>query len=165
MNAKVLTSAREMAGRAKADGQTGRLATADELERLAQELAGHLPPWYSELLGTVPLIGLELGFPDPEDSDEISWLLWLAPDGIYSESRELYPGVAVLDHGYLCVAGCSHGSGDQYFLKTPEGDDPPLCRIYHDVGEDPDEIIAEGVIKISLRLSDFFVEAKTKYLP
>jgi hypothetical protein len=120
MNHNVLTSARELVERAKRDGQTGRVAAFDELDRLSRDLGTNLPDWYRDLLAAVPLIGLELGvsMPDSEPDDETSWLEWLDPGSIHSESLELYPGIAVLQHGFLCVGGCSHGTGDQYFLKT-----------------------------------------------
>ena len=164
MNPNVLTAARELVARAERDGQAGTRAAADDLDRLGRALGAHFPDWYRELLVTVPLIGLELGVVAPEtsDDDEISWLLWLGPDAISTESVELYPGSAVLRHGFLCVGGCAHGSGDQYFLNTGAGDDdPPLVQIYHDIGTEAERILADGVVEIAPRLSAFFAEAKT----
>ena len=164
MNPKVLAAARELVERAERDGQAGKLAAAGDLDRLGADLGAHLPDWYRDLLATVPLIGLELGVDVPElsEEDDVSWLLWLGPDAIHTESLELYPGRAVLPHGYLCVGGCAHGSGDQYFLNTGTGDDPALVQIYHDLGTDADLILAEGVVEIAPTLSAFFAEAKTR---
>jgi len=164
MNRNVLTAARELVERAERDNQAGKLAPAEDLDRLGGTLGAHLPGWYRELLATVPLIGLELGVVAPvaSEDDDISWLLWLGPDAISTESLELYPGTAVLRHGFLCVGGCAHGSGDQYFLNTGTGDDPALVQIYHDVGTDADLILAEGVVEIAPTLSAFFAEAKTR---
>jgi hypothetical protein len=163
MNQALLASARELVERAKRDGQTGRLAEPDELDRLARDLGTHLPAWYRSLLATEPLIGLELGLivPELDEDDEISWLRWLDPGSISTESLELHPGMAVLEYGYLCVGGCSHGTGDQYFLKTSVGDDPPLVQIAHDAGVDADTILQNGVFQIAPKLSRFFAEAKT----
>ena len=164
MNLKVLAAARELVERAERDGQVGRLAVADDLDRLGRDLGAHLPDWYRDLLATVPLIGLELGIVVPESSegDEISWLLWLEPDSICTESLELHPGTAVLRRGYLCVGGCAHGSGDQYFLNTRASDDPPLIQIYHDIEINADLILADGMVEIAPTLSGFFAEAKTR---
>jgi hypothetical protein len=164
MNHALFATARELVERAKRDGQTGRQADSQQLTRLARELGAHLPDWYRSLLATVPLIGLELGVgaPELEGDDEISWLEWLGPDSIASESLELYPGIAVLGYGYLCVGRCAHGTGDQYFLKTSAGDDPPLVQIAHDAGVDADVILQNGVIEIAPTLSGFFAEAKTR---
>ena len=164
MNPKVLTAARALVDRAERDGQTGKLAAADDLDRLGRALGAHLPNWYRDLLATVPLIGLELGVValDAPEDDEISWLLWLEPDAISTESLELYPGSALLEHGYLCVGGCAHGTGDQYFLNTGAGDDPPLVQIYHDIGTEPERILADGLVEIAPTLSAFFAEATTR---
>jgi hypothetical protein len=163
MNQNVLASALEVVERAKREGQTGRPAASDELNRLARDLGTNLPDWYRELLASVPLIGLEFGVVVPEsEPDEVSWLEWLSPGSICSESLELYPGIAVLRHGYLCVGGCSHGTGDQYFLKISAGDDPPLFQIVHDVGDEADLILQNGLIEIAPALSVFFGEAKTR---
>jgi hypothetical protein len=164
MKPKVLTAARDLVARAERDGQAGTVAAADELVRLEGAVGAHLPGWYRELLATVPLIGLELGvtLPQSSEDDEVSWLLWLGPESIRTESTELFPGSAVLAHGYLCVGGCAHGTGDQYFLATNAGDDPPLVQIYHDVGTDADRILAEGVVEIAPSLSAFFAGAKTR---
>jgi hypothetical protein len=51
MNKTLLASARELVERAKRDGQTGRLAESDELDRLARDLGAHLPDWYHSLDG------------------------------------------------------------------------------------------------------------------
>lgn len=163
MNVNVLTAARALVERARRDGQVGTIAPAEELDQLGRDLGAHLPAWYRDLLATVPLIGLELGVVVPESSegDDINWLLWLGPGSISTESRELYPGMAVLRQGYLCVGGCAHGSGDQYFLNTIAGDDPPLVQIYHDRGTTADLILADGVVAIAPTLSAFFAEAKT----
>ena len=163
MNPKVLTAARELVQRAERDRQAGKLAAADDLDRLGRALGAHLPDWYRELLAAVPLIGLELGVvaPGTSEDDDISWLLWLGPDAISTESVELYPGSAVLRHGYLCVGGCAHGSGDQYFLNTGAGDDdPPLVQIYHDIGAEAERILADGVVEIAPTLSAFLAEAR-----
>jgi hypothetical protein len=165
MNRNVLTAARELVKGAERDGQAGSLAAADDLDRLGRALGADLPDWYRDLLATVPLIGLELGVgaPQASEDDEISWLLWLGPDAISTESLELYPGSAVLRHGYLCVGGCAHGSGDQYFLRSGAGDDdPPLVQIYHDLGTEAERILADGVVEIAPTLSAFFAEARTR---
>jgi hypothetical protein len=164
MNPRVLTAARALASRAQRDGQTGTVAATADLDRLTAGLGPNLPAWYRELLAAVPLVGLELGIDPPgaSEDDDVSWILWLGPDGIDSESRELFPGSAVLARGYLCVGGCAHGSGDQYFLNVNAGDDPPLVQIYHDVGSDADDILANGVVPIAPTLSAFFDEVRTR---
>lgn len=80
------------------------------------------------------------------------------------ELLEGYPGIAVVQRGYICVAGSSHGSGDQYFIPTDQGDDLPLYQIDHEMGEDPEYILAQGRELIAESLSEFFRTAKVESL-
>jgi hypothetical protein len=84
MNHTLFAAVRELVEHAKRDGQSGRQADSDELDRLARALGAYLPDWYRSLLATVPLIGLELGVvaSELEVDDEISWLEWLDPGSI-----------------------------------------------------------------------------------
>ena len=61
-----------------------------------------------------------------------------------SEMLECYPGMAIHPRGYVCIAACTLGSGDQYYICNADGDDPPVYQIYHDVSDVTDEIIADG---------------------
>jgi len=84
MNHTLFAAVRELVEHAKRNGQSGRQADSDELDRLARALGAYLPDWYRSLLVTVPLIGLELGVVASglEVDDEISWLEWLDPGSI-----------------------------------------------------------------------------------
>jgi hypothetical protein len=84
MNHTLFAAVRELVEHAKRDGQSGRQADSDELDRLVRALGAYLPGWYRSLLATVPLIGLELGVvaSELEVDDEISWLEWLDPGSI-----------------------------------------------------------------------------------
>jgi hypothetical protein len=68
----------------------------------------------------------------------------------------------VLEYDYLCVGRCAYGTGNQYFLKTSDSDDPPLVQIAHDAGAKADLILQNGVIEIATTLSGFFADAKTR---
>jgi len=75
--AKALVERAEKAGQSR-----NTLAAPDELRQLNQELGGRLPGWYAELLASVPLCGLELGWQagEPEDDfDGVEWLDWSSP--------------------------------------------------------------------------------------
>lgn len=167
MNPAVLSEASALLTRAEANGNIGSVEDAAEWGRLNSELGGIIPAWYIELMTTVPLARLELGWqafePEPDD-DGLLWLWWMDADSVRSEMLEAYPGIPLLRVGYLCVAGCSHGSGDQYFIPTDQGDDPPLYRIDHEAGDEADEILANGRETVATSLSEFFraaqVEAK-----
>ncbi len=165
MNANLLAEAQRLAQRATESGQSGAVADPAAVDRLNREIGGRVPPWYAQLIATVPLCGLELGWqslePDKED-DGVSWLRWLDTARIRLEALEAYPGLAILGRGYLCVGGCSHGSGDQYFISTDEGEDTPLYQIDHETGDVAEEILAHGRDMVSASLSEFFRVAKTQ---
>ena len=162
----VRSAAQTLIKRAVQVGQHGTLADPDALQQLDRELDGRLPTWYAELLATVPLSGLYLGwqayepkadFDGPEDDfDGIEWLKWSDSHNIRVESLESYPGIAILKRGYINVALDTTGGGDPYFIPTDQGDDPPLFQVYHDVSEDPDVIVREGRRLIAASLSEFF---------
>ena len=165
MNANLLAEAKKLVQRAGDSGQSGTVADPAAVDSLNQELGGKVPPWYAQLITTIPLCGLELGWQSSEpdkEYDGVSWLRWLDTENTRIEAMEAYPGLAILARGYLCVGGCSHGSGDQYFISTDEGDDPPLYQIDHESGDEAEEILAHGRYPVSPSLSGFFRVAKTK---
>ncbi len=85
---------------------------------------------------------------------------WMDIRNMRSEMLECYPGMAIRECGYICVAGCTLASGDQYYICNSDGDDPPLYQIYHDVSDVADEIIADGREVAFARLSELFETAK-----
>ncbi len=168
MNATVYSEASALAIRAEASGNMGFCEDVADWRKLNADLSGVIPAWYITLITTVPLTGLEFGRqasePEPGD-DGVLWLEWMGIENIRSEMLEAYPGIPLLQAAYLCVAGCSHGTGDQYFIPTAEGDDPPLYNIYHDVGEEAEEILANGREEIAPSLSEFFRTAQVRAEP
>jgi hypothetical protein len=154
--------------RAAKAGQRGTLADPDELRQLDHDLGGRLPGWYAELLASVPLGGLELGWQagEPEDDfDGVEWLDWSSPHDIRGESVEVYPGIAILERGYINVATDPTGGGNPYFIPTDQGDDPPLFQVYHDVSDDPDTIVRDARQLVAGSLSEFFAQAVITPMP
>jgi len=66
-----------------------------------------------------------------------------------SEATECYPGIAAVKEGYVPVAMCLTGSGDYYYIRTSEGENGSLYRIYHDAvnGEAIETTGIEKVLK------------------
>jgi len=148
--------------RAAARGLRGCVIPADEMRKVVHALGGVYPDWLVELVTSVPLSGLELGFQEfePEPGyDGRTWLFWSDAHGILSESVECYPGVAILRAGFVNIASCSMGSGDPYFISVHDGVDPPLYRVYHDIGYEAESILAGGRILVAPRLSEFLSNA------
>src|SRR5262249_1587234 len=115
-----------------------------------------------ELITTVPLCGLELGWQAQEpdgDFDGVEWMQWSDPRNMRSESIECYPGLAILDHGYVNVASDLSGGGDPYFIAAGKSEEPSREQIYHDVSDEGSEILAEGRNLVAKSLSGFFRKA------
>jgi hypothetical protein len=160
MNLKLKQAALQFVERAKKNGFNGKVLDKEVIDKLNKKLIGNLPEWYAELLATIPICYLELGwqaFEPEEDFDGIDWMEICDDHGIVSESIDCYPGLAVLEKGYLNIAGDSMGGGNPYFIDITQGDDPPVYQIYHDVSDDPTIIIAEGRNLVSEHLSDLFL--------
>ena len=153
-------AALDLTRRAASRGHRGQIIAAADLAALSQDLGAPLPAWLSDLLTSVPLSGLELGWRESPGPDGIAWLQWSDARGIRSESIECLPGSAILSKGYISVASCLEGSGDPYFISLSEGDDPPLYRVYHDVSDEADEILEDGLDEVAPSLSHFFRKAR-----
>ena len=64
-----------------------------------------------------------------------------------SEATECYPGIAAVKEGYVPVAMCLAGTGDYYYIRTTEGENGSLYRIYHDA-VDEEHIESDGIEKV-----------------
>lgn len=131
-------------------------------------MGNRIPGWYLELVTTVPICGLELGWQAYErgdDFDGIKWLYWSDPLDMRSESLECYPGIAILQRGYINVASDSTSGGDPYFIPTDQGDNPPLFQVYHDVSDDPEVIVQHGRQLVVGSLSEFLNKALIGVIP
>lgn len=116
------------------------------------------PAWLLDILSTIPLCGLRLGWRAVDSSPGSDGVLWVEvadANGILSESLEFYPGLAILPAGYVNFGG-DDSSGDPYFICVHEGEDPPLYEVYHDVGADAESILPEGRRLVASSLSEFF---------
>jgi len=155
----VRDSARDLVERAAAKGQLGSVVERTALESVARETRGCIPLWYIDLLCEVPLAGLVLGWqayePD-EEWDGVSWMEWSNAQHMRAECLEAYPGIAILQRGYVSVALDLDGGGDPYFIPTDQGEDPPLYQVFHDLGDHPDTILEHGRHLVAPSLSGFF---------
>lgn len=79
------------------------------------------------------LVGRQISVPDDLDVSGVGIEIEILGDeAIHSEQTAAYPGIAVVEAGYIPVGGCSIGTGDPYFINIHDGEGGPLYRIYHD---------------------------------
>lgn len=162
MNPAVREAAWGLVRRAETAGIRGRLADPAQMASLVRDTGDILPDWYVELLTTIPLCDLEIGWPAfaPRPGDEgILWMYLSNPETLRAEMLECYPGMALVKRGYVNLASDTEGSGDPYFFPTDRGDDPPVFRFGQEAGKDPDILIARGWTRVSAHLSDLFRSA------
>ncbi len=119
-------------------------------------MGGRIPEWFIDLFTSYPLSHALIEIKDRED-DEMEYVLeFVSPEWMESESLEAYPGCAILEHGYICIAADPTGGGDPYFINVNESDDPAVYQIYHDISDVAEEIIAHGRQKIAESFSELF---------
>ncbi|MGG0179132.1 SMI1/KNR4 family protein [Gottfriedia acidiceleris] len=161
MNPEVENSVLKLLERARSDGKIGERFSLNQLDHLNKVFRNKLPEWLIQFYRNVPIYGLEITtkYIDSEDDEDYIDMGFLDLEGIISESTELYPGITLLDKGYLCIGYDALGTGDQIYISLDEGENPPVYQIYHDVSEQPEEILSEKRI-IANSLSELFKNAK-----
>jgi hypothetical protein len=129
INESLLRAVDNLLKRAEAVGKFGKTADSNVMTQLVHDTRERIPAWYVELLVGFPLGGLEIAWQSDEPKegyDGIAWMEWADPRCIRSESLECYPGLAILEKGWINVAGDSMGGGDPYFMPIDKGDNPPV---------------------------------------
>lgn len=127
-----------------------------EWHALNGEMGQKIPAWFIELFTKYQLSDVNLEIVDQEDEEMEYVLEFVHPDLMKEESLEAFPGCAILDHGYICIAADPTGGGDPYFINTLEGDNPAVYQVYHDVSDQGEEILAHGKRKVADSLSMLF---------
>jgi hypothetical protein len=138
----------------------GRVESREELDAFNSECSGIIPEWYLDILERFPICGMELEWPNSTDADETVGIEWMDIRNMRSEMLECFPGLAIRERGYICVAGCTMGSGDQYYICNSDGDNPTVYQIDHDVSDVSEEVIADGREIIFPTLSELFDSAR-----
>lgn len=94
------------------------------------------------------MIGGDFEISEDEDLSELGAdLKIMSIEQCISEETECYPGIAALKENYVPVAMCLAGSGDYYYIRTTDGVNGPLYRIYHDAVNN-EEIENNGIEKV-----------------
>ncbi|WP_148630928.1 SMI1/KNR4 family protein [Bacillus sp. E214] len=136
----------------------GRTATREEIQLLNDKFGDKIPSWYCKLISELPLIHMEIGwqaYEPEEDYDGIEYVEIYQPIHMIDNSFEAYQGIQILERGYVCIGGDPTGSGDPYFINF-DSENPPVFQIYHDVGNNPDEILKHGKAKVADSFVEFF---------
>lgn len=161
LNKEVYKYALQLCEQAKSKGKAGRKLTSNEIDNLNKKLGNILPSWIIKLYSEVPLCGLEITtrYVDSENEDDYIDMEIADDKGIISEAVNTYPGMLILEKGYINFANDLLGSGDQIFISINGSYNPPVYQIYHDVSDEADKILAEKRL-VARSLSELFQNAK-----
>jgi len=163
MDLQLKNSLDDFVSRAKGTKSEGKIVDRGTLTKLNDRLANLLPDWFIDLLSSYPLTGTEIDFPlyEPDnDYDGHISIQFAETDGIFSETSECYPGIAISGLGYFCFGTDPSGGGNPFFIQNNKGDNPPVFQVYHDVSDEGEVIEKEGMEKLADSLSDFFDKAR-----
>ena len=105
------------------------------------------PVFWKRFLEDVGIVGVEIEIPEKDDLSGLGATINVYDeDSARREAEEFYPGIAVVQDGFIPIGGCALGSGDPYFINSNDGADGALYQIYHDAvgdqGYDRDQAVA-----------------------
>ena len=126
----------------------------NDFKNLKVEVKQIIPNWVKSMLIDFEIASLILDFNSRND-EQIS-IQFNSFKLIEGACLNMYPGCAIFKHGYIGIGEDPTGSGDPYFIKTDEGDNPPVYQIYHDVSDKGEEILKHGKELIANKFSDIF---------
>jgi hypothetical protein len=143
VNAEVLAAAHELVRRAESVGARGHVANPAAMEALQQALGGLIPDWYIDLLTTVPLCGLEIGWEKYLSANEpygLELIRWNGPSGLHEDPVTCPSVIRSFRNGSICVGTYANGT-EPYVMPVTEGDDPPIYQVYQDTSSGRDEVL------------------------
>jgi len=107
-----------------------------------------IPEYWQNFIAKNEIVGSDFEISEEDDlSDMGADLRIMNIEQCISEATECYPGIAAIKENYVPVAMCLSGSGDYYYIRSTEGENGSLYRIYHDAVNDED-IINDGIEKV-----------------
>lgn len=131
--------------------------TLREAQSVRDALGAHVPDWYLAVLMMVPLAGTVYTYISSNEGDLIEYRLgWLGASGIIRESSEMYPGVAAIKEGFVAVAECRRGSGNPFFVRFADSEDPSVRQIFHDQVDHDDKLVGDWYRDVCGSLSELF---------
>jgi hypothetical protein len=143
VNAEVLAAAQDLVQRAESVGIRGRVADPAAMEAAQKSLGGMIPDWYVELLTTVPLCRLEIGWEKYLSAHEpygVELIRWSGPSELGDDPETCPPAIRNFRNGSICVGTYVNGT-EPYVMPVTEGDDPPIYQVYHDTSSGRDEVL------------------------
>lgn len=121
-----------------------------------------LPKWLKEIYKEFPLDDLEISIPFDYGWEELKGLeqnefprmntSFNTLEEIQSNVKDVWPFYEMYKKKYICICYNESNDGDGFFINLKEKD-PKVIYVYHDCGEDVNELISN-----SISISDTFSE-------
>jgi len=112
---------------------SGRVATQEELESIGERFK--FLDWvrsFQDLIKNVNIIGASFELSESADQSGVGVdMEWLTPGEQIDEAFNFYPGLIVVEKGFIPIGSCMKGSGDPYFLRATEYQ-WQVYRVLHD---------------------------------
>jgi hypothetical protein len=107
-----------------------------------------IPEYWRNFIIKNDIVGRDFEISEEDDISELGAdLKIMSIEQCISEATECYPGIAAIKENYMPVAMCLAGSGDYYYIKTTDGENGSLYRIYHDA-VNGESLESNGVEKV-----------------
>lgn len=107
-----------------------------------------IPEYWQNFIAKNEMIGCDFEISEDEDLSELGPDLRIMNiEQCMSEATECYPGIAAVKENYVPVGMCLSGSGDYYYIRSSEGENGSLYRIYHDA-VNGEHIESDGIEKV-----------------
>jgi hypothetical protein len=91
-----------------------------------------IPEYRQKFIAENKLVGRDFEISEDDDLSELGADLRIMNiEQCISEATECYPGIAAAKENYVPVAMCLSGSGDYYYIRSTDGENGSLYRIYH----------------------------------
>lgn len=140
-----------------------RVTTPDEASAIREFFGELVPEWYLEILMAHPLAGTSFTITSDVAGGPFDFRIeWLDAKEMIAEARDLYPGISALRDRFVPIGGCLTGSGDPYFVRFTEGNDPQVVQIFHDMADVDGGMRGEYGWVVADSMSDFFERAQVR---
>ncbi len=93
-----------------------------------------IPEYWTQFMTLHNIEGKEYELSEARDLSGVGAIIEiLCQDDIKIEATEYWPGIGVLNDGYVPIGHCAVGTGDPYFINVHDGANGKLYRICHDM--------------------------------
>jgi hypothetical protein len=150
----------------------GQLTNKSEFEKVDKKVLKCIPSWYSDILISYPLVGLEVGIPNDFGDKELlgkplhelplMGLTFISVGRIEYCSLNLFPDHKLIDLGHIRIAEDKFGTQEGIYIDIKE-DNPSIKLVWHDLGETGKEVLKQAEILME-NFTDIFKYGRKRHM-